>query len=224
MLRLMFINMNEEIIKKTEKFVRDNLFKIASQKDANLRMAEYRIEHSNRVARIALAIAKEEGLNMEGAYIAGLLHDIGYSMELITKEEHRNHGRIGAKIARPFLESLGYDKDLVNEICYGIAIHVDDESDFDGERTKLALTVQDADNIDRFDAFRLYEGLVNVDYRNLSLEEQEVYVNKVLNRLVELRSLPFGTNTAKAMWEEKIDFQIEFYSKLKIQIENSKDI
>lgn len=214
--------MRNEIIQKVETFMRTELMKLADYQDNIPRMAEYRIEHSFRVAHIAADIARLEGLDEERACVAGLLHDIGYSVDYKSREDYRNHGRVGARIARPFLEELGcYDSAQVNEICYGIAIHVDDASDFPGERTPLALTVQDADNIDRFDAFRLYEGLQNVDYMNLSLAEQRVHVERMLSRLPELRILPCGTVSAAKMWEDRIDFRIEFYKRLKQQLDIS---
>lgn len=194
------------------------LMKLANYKDNIPRMAEYRIEHSRRVAHIAVQIAEKEGLDAECLYVAGLLHDIGYSVDFNTREEYRNHGRIGAAIARPFLTELGYSREQTEEICYGIAIHVDDRADFEGERTPLALTVQDADNIDRFDAFRLYEGLSDVDYRNLSLADQKATVEKRLDRLEKLRGMPFGTPTATLMWQDRIDFQIAFYRRLQQQV------
>ena len=95
------------------------------------RAIEYRYEHSLRVASIALDIAKKEGLDEDRCYIGALLHDLGYSVPYDNPKEYVNHGRIGAKLARPFLESLGYSEEEVNEICYGIAIHVDDKADFE---------------------------------------------------------------------------------------------
>ena len=110
----------------------------------------------------------------------------------------------------------------VNEMCYGIAIHVDDKADFDGERTPLALTVADADNIDRFDAYRLYEGLQDRVYRDIPLKEQKAFVDKALSRLPKLRELPCGTKTGEALWKEKVDYQIGFYQRLLHQIETSE--
>lgn len=79
----------------------------------------------------------------------------------------------------------------------------------------------DADNIDRFDAYRLYEGLQNVDYMNLPLREQKAHVERVRQRLAELRQMPCGTATATRMWQEKIDYQLEFYCRLGHQVEIS---
>ena len=213
--------MNKDRIKKTESFMKTELAKLAFYKDNIVRMAEYRIEHSYRVAHIGAEIAKEEGFDAEKIILACLLHDIGYSIDFEDKEDYRNHGRYGAKIARPFLRSLGFSEEDTNEMCYGIAIHVDDKADFAGERTPLALTVGDADNIDRFDAYRLYEGLHDKDYMNLPLEGQRELVKKALSRLPELRKMPCGTKTGERLWKEKIDYQIGFYQKLMAQIEAS---
>jgi len=213
--------MDNTRLKKTDAFLRQELMKLATFHDNTPRMAEYRIEHSYRVANIGIQIARAEGLDEERTFIACLLHDVGYSVDVESKEQHRNHGRCGAAIARPFLLGLGYPPEAVEEMCYGIAIHVDDISDFDGERTPLALTVGDADNIDRFDAYRLYETLHFRDYMNLPLSEQEKFVTGTLEKLVRCRELPFGTQTATALWQEKLDYQIGFYSRLLRQIENS---
>lgn len=213
--------MREEIIKKTERFMQAEISKLASFRDNTPRMAQYRIEHSYRVAHIGAEIAAAEGFDRERTFVACLLHDIGYSLDYRDKQDYRNHGRYGAAIARPFLAGLGYSGTEVEEMCYGIAIHVDDMADFEGERTPLALTVGDADNIDRFDAYRLYEGLQNVDYMNLPLREQKAHVERVRQRLAELRQMPCGTATATRMWQEKIDYQLEFYRRLGHQVEIS---
>ena len=119
----------------------------------------YRLEHSFRVANAAKAIAAKEGFNTDYAVIAGLLHDIAYCEEMLTRDEQRNHGRRSAQIARPFLTELGLCETAVNDICFAIAIHVDDKADFEWTRSAFSETVGDADNIDRFDAYRIYETL-----------------------------------------------------------------
>lgn len=214
--------MREEIVNKAKEFLEKNVSKLASFEGHCKREAEYRIEHSYRVANIMREIALKEGFDEERAYVTALLHDVGYSVEFKTREEYRNHGRVGAAIARPFLLELGYSAKDVNEMCYGIAIHVDDKADFDGERTPFAISVGDADNIDRFDAFRIYDQLSDVDYKNMPIEDQRAYVEKVLNKLPILREAETGTETGRKMWQEKVDYQIGFYKKLLNQIENSK--
>ena len=214
--------MRLEITEKVEEYVRTELMKLAYFQNNIPRMAEYRIEHSFRVAHIAVEIAQAEGFNEEKAYVAGLLHDIGYSIDFKTKDEYREHGRIGARIARSFLKELGcYSDEEIDEICYAIAIHVDDKADFPGEKTPFTLSIGEADNIDRFDAYRLYEGLHFADYMNLPLNEQREFVDKRLTGLTRLLEESFATHTSDKMWKEKINYQIDFYKRLKNQIEKS---
>ena len=139
---------------------------------------DYRFEHSVRVANIGKEIAEKEGMDSDAMVIACLLHDISYINEFKTREEARNHGRYSAKIARPFLEKIGMEPEVIEDICYGIAIHVDDEADFPGERTVFAQTVGDADNIDRFDAYRIFENLKWVKYDEMNLTEKRNIVKK----------------------------------------------
>ena len=119
------------MIAKTEAFLKDT-FTASTYLRSHPADRDYRLEHSYRVANIAKAIAEAEGFNVTYAVIAGLLHDIAYCEEMVSREDRMNHGRRSAAIARPFLESLGLPADAVNEICYGIAIHVDDEADLNG--------------------------------------------------------------------------------------------
>ena len=183
---------------------------------------DYRFEHSVRVANIGKEIAEKEGMDSEAMVIACLLHDISYINEFKTREEARNHGRYSAKIARLFLEEIDMEPEVIEDICYGIAIHVDDEADFPGERTVFAQTVGDADNIDRFDAYRIFENLKWVKYDEMSLAEKKTHVERVLERLEKYKKLDFATVTSKEMWLEKLEYQIGFYRKLLSQIENSE--
>ena len=214
--------LRKDIIEKTDSFMRAELMKSAAFKGNTVRSAEYRIEHSCRVAHIAAFIAAREGFDEEQAFAAGLLHDIGYSEEMSSEADYMEHGRIGARIARPFLTELGYTDEQVNDMCYGIAIHVDDKADFSGERTLLALSVQDADNIDRFDALRLFENLKAAGYGDMPLDEQAGFLDARIGKLTKLRELPFGSQTALKMWQDKIDFQIDFLKRLRSQADKSR--
>jgi len=120
--------------------------------------------------------------------------------------------------------SLGYSDEEVNEMCFGIAIHVDDKADFEGERTPLALTIGDADNIDRYDALRLYETLLNDDFVNLSIEDEIAIAKKRIDGFTKARDYQYATKTGQALWQDRVDFQISYYKRLKDQLEKSFDI
>ena len=204
--------LNKEWITKTEDFLRQK-FDSEGYLDLHKDATAYRIEHTYRVANIGRKIAGNEGFDETEMVIACLLHDVSYCEEF-GENGWKDHGRRSAHISRPFLRELGMAQDRVNDICYGIAIHVDDEADFEGERTPFALSVGDADNIDRFDVYRIHESLSKDSFIEMGLEEKLEYAQKRLGRLQELRDLPMGTRTAEELWRSRISFYIEFYEKL----------
>lgn len=211
------------MITKTEAFLKST-FAASDHLRDNPKEAAYRIEHSYRVANIAKNIAEAEGFDVTCAVIAGLLHDIAYCEEMPAREDRMNHGRRSAAIARPFLESLGLPSDAVNDICYGIAIHVDDEADFDWPRSPFCETVGDADNIDRFDAYRICETLEFMKFSELSLHEKREKVTATIERLTKYKEMKFGTPTATGLWLQRLDYYIGFYEKLAAQLSCSSEI
>ncbi len=211
-----------EIIRKTEEFL-NNKFAGGAFLAAHPEEKAYRLEHSYRVANIGREIAAREGFDVTETVVACLLHDVSYC-EDFGEDGWRDHGRRSAAIARPFLESLGLPEDRVDDICYGIAIHVDDKADFDGVRTPFALTVGDADNIDRFDVYRVHETLSHDRFSEKNLSEKTEYVEKRLKRLKELLNMPLATGTAEKMWRDRLSFYIEFLGRLKSQLDNSDGV
>lgn len=210
-----------ERVQRTMAFLKEQLEGAAFFQE-NPSHKTYRLEHSIRVANIAARIARTEGLDEEMAMIAGLLHDVGYGQDFPPDYDWKNHGRDGARIARPFLDSLDLPAQTVNDICYAIAIHVDDKADFEGHRCPFTETVGDADNIDRFDVFRVYEAVRDQGFEALKLDERLEWLGRRLIQLKKLAGLEFGTPTATAMWREKVNYQTEFFERLLRQMECSR--
>lgn len=215
--------MNTEMVAKTEAFLKET-FAASTYLQEHPADRDYRLEHSYRVANIAKAIAEAEGFDVTHAVIAGLLHDIAYCEEMVTREDRMNHGRRSAAIARPFLERLGLSADVVNEICYGIAIHVDDETDFEWKRTPFCETVGDADNIDRFDAYRIYETMEYLKFSEMRLDDKREKVMSTIEKLTRFKDMKLGTVTAKDLWLQRLDYYIGFYEKLKAQLDSCSSI
>ncbi|MBQ7714488.1 MAG: HD domain-containing protein [Clostridia bacterium] len=214
--------LNRELTEKAEAFLKrkfDGSVYFNEHPDAKA----YRIEHTYRVANIGRKIAQKEGFDETEMVIACLLHDISYCEEF-GEDGWIEHGRRAACISRPFLAELGLAEDRINDICYGIAIHVDDKADFEGERTPFALSVGDADNIDRFDAYRIHETLNGDNFLGLTFEEKLQYCQKRLARLRELTDLEMGTKTAAELWKERLSFCVSFYEKLLGQLECSERV
>lgn len=182
---------------------------------------KYRLEHTMRVANIGKEIAQGENLDEEALVLGCLLHDLSHTETWDGEDGWLNHGRLAAKMARPFLETLDLSPEQVDEICYGIAIHVDDQADFPGERSPLALSIGDADNIDRFDVYRIHEQLSQASFLTLPYGEQLDRTSGYLAKLEKYKELAFATKTATKLWRDRIDFQIQFFTKLKAQLEAS---
>jgi len=100
---------------------------------------------------------------------------------------------------------------------------VDDEADFPGERTPFALSVGDADNLDRLDAYRIHESLALDGFLDLPFPEKRAYLHNRLTRLRGLLDLPMGTRTAEAIWRDRVGFYLAFCEKLSAQLQNSAE-
>ena len=209
-------------VARTEAFLRQKMDGSAYM-NARPEAKAYRLEHTYRVANLGREIARREGFDETELVIACLLHDVSYCEEF-GEDGWKEHGRAAARIARPFLETLGLEGERIGDICYGIAIHVDDEADFPGERTPFALSVGDADNLDRFDVYRIHETLVHDGFLDKPFAEKREYAEKRLVRLRELLDMPMGTKTAEAIWRERLSFYIAIFEKLQSQLRSSEGI
>lgn len=214
---------NEERIRAAESFLQAKLRGGRHMQEHPEELA-YRLAHSYRVANLGRQIAAREGFDETEMTVACLLHDVAYCEDWDAETGWNEHGRRGAAIARPFLADLGFAPERVQDMCYGIAVHVDDRADFDGVRTPFAGTISDADNIDRFDAYRIYEGLQSSGFRALTLEEKTERAERTLARLRELRGTETATETARLLWRERIDFFLAFYERLCTQLARSARI
>ncbi len=175
---------------------------------------EYRWKHTLRVVQYGKQIAKAEGADAEVVMAACLLHDIS---KFDDKEYGVEHGRVSARIARPFLETLGYSEKQLNNICFSIAVHVDDKADFKHPVTLESKIVSDADNIDRFGAYRIL-----LQHKDLA-EDYDALIKKAEKRLPILRKYreknDMGTPTGNKLFKRQLDLQINFLEHL---VEDSK--
>lgn len=210
-------------IQKTEAFLKEQFANCAFFKE-HPADGEYRLQHSYRVAHAAGEIARREGLDEEGLIIGGLLHDVGYALPFEREDVWQEHGRMSARLARPFLEQLDLGKERVQEICYGIAIHVDGKADFPGERTAFAYSIGDADDVDRFDAYRIYDAMEWAGFRNLKIEDKRKWLQEKLDWINWRLGEKSGTETARQMIAERLLYQQQYYQKVLEQMRHSERI
>lgn len=199
------------VILETLRFLRQ---RFSSSDAMTASQRDYRLRHTLRVAALGREIARAEGLHEDALVVGCLLHDLAYAEPIEDQKAWLDHGRRSAALARPFVETLDLPDPLKEELLYGIAIHVDDEADFAGERTVFALTIGDCDNIDRFDAYRIYENLEYAHFSSMTEAEQHAFLADKRARLEKHRSMPLATETATRLWQERIDYQIGFYDRM----------
>lgn len=170
--------------------------------DRHLVTADYRWRHTLRVANHGKRIAEAEGADVELVVAACLLHDVA-SFDVMPDD--RDHGRVGAEIARPLLNEIGYIPAQVENICYSVAAHADVEN----PKTLEAKVVTDADNVDRFYAYRVLQWCIP------DIGDYEELTEKLRNRIQRLEHYkannPLYTKTGQKLFAERLDFQIAFF-------------
>jgi putative nucleotidyltransferase with HDIG domain len=172
--------------------------------DRYLLGADYRWQHTLRVAQFSKVIAENEGADVELILAASLLHDIAWFDT--TAENSREHGRIGAEKAQPFIQDLGFSRKQIKNICYSIASHVDE----DHPGTPEARVLSDADNVDRFGPYRILQWCFSdiKDYELLAAK-----LNERIKRLEHYREEnPLFTPTGRQLFAEQINLQLRFFN------------
>ena len=171
----------------------------------------YRFEHSLRVANIAKKIALKEGQDVFITTMAAILHDAGK----YDTDSAKDHGRVSARVARAFLESLNIPEKQVDDIQYCISVHVDGEAGYKYDPIPEAETVSDADNIDRFGVYRIYQSLRWDDIDKLDARGiVEKYTDRIRKLDNYLKKGILSTETANKMFAKNLRMQIRFYKDL----------
>lgn len=205
---------SQERLEKIAEFVRNHLAEMARQHPSPEHDPVYRWDHTLRVARYGQQIAQAEGADVEVVVAACLLHDLAHFDPM---ENYKDHGRAGAEMSRQLLAELGYADDRVDSICYAIAVHVDGEADFDHPRTLEADIVSDADNIDRFGAYRILQWCLP------EMDDFPALAENLRQRVPHLegylRDNPLETEAGKVLFDQQLKRQIAFFNALLAEYE-----
>lgn len=203
----------QQIVEKTLKYVKHRFLTELKPEDGY-----YRYTHTLRVADIGRKIARAEKLDEEMLVLGCLLHDIGY-VACKKHTDYADHGLQSSQIAEAFLLKAGYDPVKTDSICYGIRIHTQEDSERIRPATAQEDSVSDADNIDRFDAWRFSRSLYWDGLDKLTIQKMDSLAHSRIQRMEELRNLRFATDTGRQLWNEKLDLWTDFYRRLERQME-----
>lgn len=106
----------------TEKF--QKIKEIVEQELNKEKDSAHDIDHIMRVYNLALTIAQTEaGVDMEVLQAGVLLHDIGGAKEAADPSGQVDHAVVGAEMAKPILEGLGFPDDKIKHIQECILSH-----------------------------------------------------------------------------------------------------
>ena len=165
--------------------------------------ADYRWQHTLRVAQFGKVIAENEGVDLELVSAACLLHDVAWFDT--NADSSREHGRLGAVMSRHILEAMGYSSEQIENICYSVASHVDE----DNPTTLEAKILSDADNVDRFGPYRILQWCFS------DIEDYEKLTAKLSDRIHRLETYreenPLFTSTGQQLFAEQLNLQIRFF-------------
>ncbi|MBI5934465.1 MAG: HD domain-containing protein [Chloroflexi bacterium] len=203
--------MNTTRMEKIAAFAKARIYETAAARPEASHDSEYRWNHTLRVAQYGRQVAETEGADVELCLAACLLHDIA-KFDGDGNADGIDHGRAAARIIRPFLREIGYSAKQVENICYSVAVHVDGKADFEHPTTIEADIVSDADNIDRFGAYRLLQRYER------DIHDWEKLTGEIEKRLATLRKYReeqiLETRAGNKLFNRQLDFQIEFHERI----------
>lgn len=198
-----------------------NSFSTRSEKSRH-----YRFEHCQRVAQIGKEVALAANIDAELLELACLLHDYGKWDAVIAVD----HGRKGAMLLQEILQNLSLDPLDINEICQGIAMHVDGSCNptpesgeplphYANSPSLLAICVGQCDNIDRYSAYRLYNNLQYVKFSKLSATERQIFISNYLNQLANLAQENYATALLNTLWQRNLALHRTYFTQLAAELQ-----
>jgi putative nucleotidyltransferase with HDIG domain len=204
--------MGSSNIKQIAEFAQSRLKRVAEEQNKPAADMAYRWEHIQRVTHYGRQLAEAEGANMDVVIMACLLHDIA----LFDPAPYKDHGRLGAEIARRFLEKISLDADTIEAVVYAISTHVDIHT----PESLEARILTDADNIDRYGPLRI------VRWVNQHIDDYPTLIDSLRERIEHVRGYRARrvmlTDSGHALFNQQLDRQIAFFEALLAEAEITK--
>ncbi|MBN2066837.1 MAG: HD domain-containing protein [Candidatus Diapherotrites archaeon] len=184
-----------------------------------LKQGHHGFDHTLRVKRMALKIARQENADLEVVEAAALLHDIAREKEDSGKIE--NHAVEGAEEAGKILGEAGFPKQKIDAVKHCILVHRASRGLKPGS-TEAAI-LQDADRLDVLGATgiartfnragamkqELYDA--EEDTSEKYSGEEEAAINHLIRKCVNfLKPESFNTKTGREIARERHEFLKEF--------------
>jgi uncharacterized protein len=157
--------------------------------------------HVERTVRLAKILAKKEGADMDVCVVAAWLHDVGKA------KNEEVHGDIGSRMAKPFLERLGFESEFIEKVCHAIECH--DSASVQNARTIEAKVVFDADKLQAIGPFGFAREFSHYTvFKGKNPREAFEIVKKAEKKRFKKR---LQTDTAKELARKPFGLMLEFY-------------
>ena len=95
------------------------------------------------------------------------------------------------------------------------------KADFEFNGTVECEIISDCDNIDRFDAYRVFDTLKWDKFDVLNNTEAIALLKNRVERLQKLLKEKFSTKTSTEYFQDRVNIQLEYYKKLLNQYEST---
>ncbi len=211
----------------------DPLSKIEEIVKRELSSSSHDLEHTFRVLKLALKIAKTEPLcNIDVLKLSAILHDIARVKEDTDNSRRIDHAILGAEMAAKILKELSFDDRTIESVKHCIRAHRFRGSE--RPETLEAKILSDADKIDAIGAIGVARAFMIAgewgEPLYMDFEGEEKYLNNTENgRIknqknhspniefeVKLKHIPerLYTDEAKRIAQERVRFMELFFERL----------
>ena len=203
------------------------------------------IDHIIRVYKLAVNIAEQEqnnyNIDMDILKLAAILHDIGRKKEDEDNTGKIDHAKIGADMAERLLKDKGYAQDKINKVKSCISRHRYRGNDLPTKIEEKILF--DADKLDSLGAIgvgrcfmvssqfnqRIYNGTAADEYirtntyGNMRLKDPSIHAPNLEYEL-KMKNIKdrLFTDAAKTIADERDKFMMEFFNRMKDEINGIK--
>lgn len=178
-----------------------------------------RFEHTKRVlgwsVKLYNAFKDKSKIDFDTLVIATIFHDVGYND--VTNFE--DHATAGARIAREYLESHGFDKEKTDRVCYLVGSHSDKWRMWVEKVDDDLIMLMEADLFDDNGAAGIVMDCMIEEASNPDATFLDCYdhINRFTVRIQN--NNPMFTEYSKKLWDERTRFVENFAEKLRADIE-----
>jgi uncharacterized protein len=177
-------------------------------------------DHTERVYRLAVRIAKQENVDLEIVQAAALLHDLARHLE--NPDKGICHAEESAKLAPEILKSINFPEEKIPKVVHAIEVHR--YSKQLKAETKEAEILQDADRLDALGAIAigrvftrggskkrpLHDPSIKADEEYNVKTKAKTSINHFYEKILKIKPETFKTKLAQEIAKERYAYVKEF--------------